>query len=116
MNNIKLIFDDKEILVNLVDNVVTKKLIKELPIVLNFDDYSRIEKIAYIHKKYQIDSTSSPYCPAKGDLMFYAPWGYLALFYNDYIASKDYVMIGKVIAGMMHLDSLKGNVRLEKAV
>ncbi|MDO4340875.1 MAG: cyclophilin-like fold protein [Eubacteriales bacterium] len=44
MNNIKLIFEDKEILVKLVDNMVTKKLINELPIVLNFDDYSRAEK------------------------------------------------------------------------
>lgn len=116
MNNIKLIFDDKEIIVKLDDNIVTRELIKELPIVLSFDDYSRTEKIAYIHKKYWIDCTADNYCPSKGDLMFYAPWGYLALFYNDYILSKDYVMLGKVISGLMYLDSLKGNVRLEKVV
>ncbi|MGN1318457.1 MAG: cyclophilin-like fold protein [Lachnospirales bacterium] len=116
MNNIKLIFDDKEIIVKLDDNIVTRELIKELPIVLNFNDYSRTEKIAYINKKYWIDTTLDNYCPSKGDLMFYAPWGYLALFYDDYILSKDYVMLGKVISGLMYLDSLKGNVRLEKVV
>ena len=30
MNNIKLIFEDKEILVKLEDNIVTRELIKEL--------------------------------------------------------------------------------------
>ncbi len=117
MDNIKLTFDNKEILVKLEDNIVTRELIKELPIILSFDDYSRTEKIAYLNKKYWIDASAAKnYCPSKGDLMFYAPWGYLALFYNDYIVSKGYVLLGKVISGLMHLDSLKGNVRLEKAI
>lgn len=117
MNNIKLIFEDKEILVKLEDNIVTRELIKELPIIISFDDYSRTEKIAYLNKKYWIDdSAAKNHCPKKGDLMFYAPWGYLALFYNDHIASKDYVMLGKVVSGLMYLDSVRENVRLEKAV
>lgn len=117
MNNIKLIFEDKEILVKLEDNIVTRELIKELPIILSFDDYSRTEKIAYLNKKYCIDDMADKnHCPKKGDLMFYIPWGYLALFYNDHIVSKDYVMLGKVVSGLMYLDSLKGNVILEKVV
>lgn len=116
MKNIKLVFNNKEIIIKLVDNSVTRELMKELPLVLNFDEYSRNEKIAYIHKKYYIDVIEDIYCPTKGDLMYYAPWGYLALFYNDYIASKDYIMLGKVTSGLMYLDSLKGNVILEKVV
>ncbi|MDO4301857.1 MAG: cyclophilin-like fold protein, partial [Clostridia bacterium] len=85
MNNIKMVFENKEILIKLEDNIVTRELVKDLPVILSFEDYSRAEKIAYINKKYWIDNKSGFYCPAKGDLMFYAPWGYLALFYNDYI-------------------------------
>lgn len=117
MNNVKLIFKNKEILIKLDDNIITRELVKELPIILSFDDYSRTEKIAYLNKKYWLDdSVPKNHCSKKGDLMFYAPWGYLALFYNDYIASKDYIMLGKVVSGLMYLDSLKGNVILEKVV
>lgn len=116
MDNIKLTFDNKEILVRLDDNIVTRELMKELPLVLSFNDYSRTEKIAYLNKRYWIDDmVDKNHCPLKGDLMFYAPWGYLALFYNDYIVSKGYVMLGKVISGLMYLDNLKGKVRIEKA-
>lgn len=116
MNNMKLVFDDKEILIKLEDNIFTRELIKDLPITLSFDDYSRAEKIAYMNKKYRINGKSDLCCPEKGDLMFYVPWGYLALFYNDFITSKDYVRIGKVISGLMHLDYLRGIVRLEKVI
>lgn len=116
MNNIKLTFDDMEILVKLDDNIVTREFMKELPLVLTFNDYSRAEKIAYISKKYWTDNlVSKNYCPSKGDLMFYPPWGYLALFYNDYIVSEGYVKLGEVISGLIFLDKLKGNVRIEKS-
>lgn len=116
MNNVKLVYDDKELLVKLEDNMVTRELIKELPVILSFDNCSMTEKIAYINKKYWVDGKNDLYNPTKGDLMFYAPWGYFALIYNDDITAKDYVKIGKVVSGLMYLDNLKGNVRLEMAV
>ncbi len=71
MDNIKLTFDNKEILVKLEDNIVTRELIKELPIILSFDDYSRTEKIAYLNKKYWIDYRfDKNHCPSKGDLIY----------------------------------------------
>lgn len=115
MNNIKLVFDDKEIIVRLDDNITARELIKELPITLSFSDYSRNEKVAYTGKKYSIDDNSSIHPPSRGDLMFFASWGYLALFYNDYAVARGYVLIGKVISGLMHLCDLKGSVRIEAA-
>lgn len=114
MNNIKLVFDNKEIIVRLDDNITARELLKELPLTLSFSDYSRNEKIAYTGKKYNVDN-SSDHSPSRGDLMFYAPWGYLALFYNDYAVAKGYIPVGKVVSGLMHLCDLKDSVRIEAA-
>lgn len=115
MNNIKLVFDNKEIIVRLDDNITARELLKELPLTLSFSDYSRNEKVAYTGKKYKVDSSQPTRSPSRGDLMFFAPWGYLALFYNDYVAAKGYIPLGKVVSGLMHLSDLKDSVRIEAA-
>lgn len=115
MNNIKLVFDNKEIVVRLDDNITARELLKELPITLSFSDYSRNEKVAYTGKKYTVDNSQTTHSPSKGDLMFFAPWGYLALFYNDYVVANGYIPLGKVVSGLMHLCDLNGSVRVEAA-
>lgn len=116
MNYIRLSYDNKNIILKLDDNDITRELVKELPIVLKFEDYSTTEKIAYFNKKYLNYKGKRVYSPQKGDLMYYAPWSYFTMFYNNNVSFDDYIKIGSVISGMMYLDELKGNVKIEMAV
>lgn len=113
---IKIIFDNKEIIIRLTDSEISKELWYNLPQELYFNDYTRNEKIAYINKIGNKCETNELYCPARGDIMFYAPWNYLTIFNNDHVVSNDYTLIGKIVSGLRYLNELKGFVKLEKAV
>ncbi|BEJ56231.1 cyclophilin-like fold protein [Campylobacter jejuni] len=71
---IKLLFDNKELLANLEQNEASKQFYNMLPIELEFSDFARKEKIAHLPKVLNAKG-SSAYKPQIGDLFYYVPWG-----------------------------------------
>ncbi|MCW1579340.1 cyclophilin-like fold protein [Campylobacter jejuni] len=71
---IKLLFDNKELLVNLEQNEASKQFYNMLPIELEFSDFARKEKIVHLPKVLNAKG-SSAYKPQIGDLFYYVPWG-----------------------------------------
>ena len=65
------------------DNAVSRDLLKLLPLELMLQDYALAEKIAYLPRKLDTASAPAGFAPSAGDIMYYAPWGNLALFYRD---------------------------------
>lgn len=45
--------------------------------------------------------------PKSGDLAYYAPWGNLAFFYQDFRESPELVTLGKIIEGKEYLDNIE---------
>ena len=64
-----------------------------LPLAVVFEDYGKIERIAYLNKKLK-NFKDNPHCtPARGDFAYYVPWGNLAVFVQDFKYSDNLLYI-----------------------
>ena len=104
---IKISTDKGNIIVQLEDNSATKDLLGRLPLMLQFENYNDTEKIAYLDT--QLDTSDAPdkCTPKSGDLAYYAPWGNLAFFYQDFREAPELVPLGKIIEGKEYLDDIE---------
>ena len=106
---IKLSFGENEAVVTLEDNATTRDFLSMLPVTLTFQDYAGSEKISYLPRSLSTDGAPSTYDPDVGDLILYAPWGNLAIFYRDAGRSSGPVPMGHVESGLEQLAAMNGN-------
>lgn len=104
---IKISTDKGNIIVQLEDNSATKDLLDRLPLMLQFENYNDTEKIAYLDTQLDISDAPDKCTPKSGDLAYYAPWGNLAFFYQDFRESPELVPLGKIIEGKEYLDNIE---------
>nr|WP_235688430.1 cyclophilin-like fold protein [Campylobacter coli] len=114
---IKLLFNGKELLVNLEQNEASRQFYNTLPLELEFSDFIGKEKIAHLPKVLNAKG-SSAYKPQIGDLFYYVPWGNIGIFYELQNANEDLVFLGKVQGNLEFLKMQKGDfrVKIEKAI
>ncbi|MEH2927130.1 cyclophilin-like fold protein [Campylobacter coli] len=112
---IKLLFNGKELLVNLEQNEASRQFYNTLPLELEFSDFIGKEKIAHLSKALNAKG-SSAYKPQIGDLFYYVPWGNIGIFYELQNANEDLVFLGKIQGNLEFLKMQKGDfkVRIEK--
>lgn len=82
----------------LVDNSATRDLLAQLPMKLDFEDFHATEKISYLPKKLDLSEMGPAGKAQAGDLMYYVPWGNLAVFYRGYTPSRDLARLGRIVA------------------
>jgi hypothetical protein len=80
----------------LYDNPSARDFASMLPLDLTNDDYSTNEKIAYLPRKLTEEGSGPFGSEAPGDLGYYAPWGNLAFFYDDYRYSGGLIQLGRI--------------------
>lgn len=90
---------NEEILANLEDNVASREFLEMLPLTLTFEDFNNTEKIANIPSKLNVDGLPSGYTPSIGDLAYYAPWGNISVFYEDFRYSNSLYKLGTLESG-----------------
>ncbi|EAI8833057.1 hypothetical protein CX019_07725 [Campylobacter coli] len=112
---IKLLFNGKELLVNLEQNEASRQFYNTLPLELEFSDFIGKEKIAHLPKALNAKG-SSAYKPQIGDLFYYVPWGNIGIFYELQNANEDLVFLGKIQGNLEFLKIQKDDfkVRIEK--
>lgn len=104
----------KVLVVNLEENAATASLVASLPVTLEFEDYSRTEKVSPpLNRRLATTGAPGGYQPTIGDLCFYAPWGNLCFFYRDFAFAQGLISLGKVVSGMEYLKQFEGPVRIE---
>lgn len=113
---IRLAFDGKEAIVSLEDNATTRDFLSMLPQTLTFEDYAGSEKISYLPRSLSTEGAPSTYDPAVGDLILYAPWGNLAVFYRDAGRSSGPVPMGHVESGLDLLTAMDGEFEVTVSV
>lgn len=71
-----------------------------LPLDLLLKDYASTEKIADLPAA--LPTTGSPrgYTPSAGDISYYAPWGNLAIFHQDFSYSSGLIRLGRLTSGV----------------
>lgn len=113
---IRLAFDGKEAIVTLEDNATTRDFLSMLPMTLTFEDYAGSEKISYLPRALSTEDAPSSYDPAVGDLILYAPWGNLAVFYRNAGRSSGPVPMGHVEFGLDLLTAMDGEFEVAVSV
>ena len=106
---IKLTVNGDEIFVRLDDNVASRELLEMLPLTLNFEDFNSTEKIATLPSELSTEGLPSGYTPKVGDFSYYAPWGNLSIFYEDFRYSNSLYKLGTIESGTEILGNMNGN-------
>lgn len=94
-SRIKLTINNEEIYVKLDNNQTSQDFLSILPLTLEAEDYNNTEKIATLPKELTTQGSPSGYTPKTGDFAYYAPWGNLSIFYNDFRYSNSLIKLGE---------------------
>ncbi|MEG4817318.1 cyclophilin-like fold protein [Microcoleus sp. K5-D4] len=92
--NIKV--GNKVITATLIDSKTTQDFISLLPLTLTLEDHANTEKISNLPRRLSTQDAPPDSDPAVGDIAYYAPWGNLAMYYNDFGYSNGLVILGKI--------------------
>ena len=102
-----------DIIIKLNNSNAAQNLAAMLPLDLDFSDYNGTEKIAYPPEDIDVSDMAAGTAPKAGDLTIYAPWGNLALFYQDWSYSSSLIPLGSIESGAEWISALDGVVRAE---
>jgi hypothetical protein len=104
----------KSVIFSLNDSSSSKDLFNQLPLTVQLEDFGRNEKIFYPQKK--LGTKGTPLAKAHeakaGTLAYYAPWGDVVLFYEDFSPASGLYVLGKVVSGLEFISTLKGSARV----
>lgn len=90
-----------------------KQLYEQLPLKVEVENFSINEKIFYPPK--ELDTKDTPMANAKaGTLAYYAPWGDIVMFYEDFGKGQGLYELGNVISGKNDIQNLKGSLMIRK--
>lgn len=84
----------------LLDNSAGRDLFSRLPLTLTFEDYNSIEKIASLSEELDTSDAPGGCDPTVGTLAYYAPWGNLSVFYEEFRQSNGLVPLGELESGI----------------
>ena len=105
---IKLSFENNEMIVLLEDNAAARELYEMLPLKLNFSDYARKEKVAHLPKKLSLSNTQG-YNPQIGDFFYFSPWGNIGIYYEKQPPYQGLVYLGKIKGDVSKLRGIKAD-------
>lgn len=111
MNKIKMTFDNQEVVIKVFEGKTSEDFLKQLPLILPFEDFGGIEKIAYLNQKLIVANEDSK--GEKSDFCYYAPWGNLTVFYKEYGNAHGLVKIGYIQEGKEYLAKIKNDTKIK---
>lgn len=77
------------------DTDVARDFASLLPLALTLTDYAAAEKVTDLPRKLWTSGAPEGMAASAGDIMHYAPWGNLALFYRDAPHASGLVRLGR---------------------
>ena len=101
------------VLYALNESTAADSLYSQLPLTLEVEDYSTNEKIFY--PPVPLDTSDTPLAQeGAGTLAYYAPWGDIVLFYDDYSENPSLFALGQAISGADLISQMSGTITIEK--
>ena len=101
---IRMKLEDAVITATLTDSQTTQDFISLLPLTLTLEDYAGTEKISYLPQELSTEGAPAGSDPSVGDITYYAPWGNLAILYEDLGYASGLVILGKIDGGLEALN------------
>lgn len=110
--NIHIKVNGNTIVFQLNDSTAAKELYAQLPLDTEVEDYGGNEKIFYPPKKLNTEHT--PLANSKaGSLAYYAPWGDVVIFYQDFGKAPGLYELGHAVSGAEYIRSLNATITIE---
>ncbi len=95
------------------DSTASRELYNQLPLTIKVEDFSSNEKIFYPPEK--LGTAGTPRANAKeGSLSYYAPWGDVVMFYEDFGSASGLYDLGHAVSGKEFIRSMSGTVEIVK--
>lgn len=83
-------------IIKLYDNPTSNSFLEQMPIRTGLKDYAGLEKIFYPDKRLSQEDAPSGATPVKGDIMYYAPWGDVVIFYKNSSRAPGLIPMGRI--------------------
>ncbi|MCX5000552.1 cyclophilin-like fold protein [Streptomyces longwoodensis] len=91
----RVTLDGRPVEATLNNSPAARDFAELLPLTLDLEDFHSTERVADLPRKLDTDPAPEPAAATVGDIAYYAPWGNLALFYQDGPApSADLLILG----------------------
>ncbi|MFF9607241.1 cyclophilin-like fold protein [Streptomyces sp. NPDC014684] len=110
--DIQLTTDSGTYHATLNDSATARDFAALLPLTLTLNDYAGTEKISGLPKKLSTAGSPSGTAAKAGDVTLYAPWGNLAIFYEDFPHSEGLVKIGEFTDNIDDFARRNGNFKV----
>lgn len=101
---IEFVFKGVTVVGLLDESAAANAFLAQLPMTVKLEDYGSTEKIAWLPTKLRRTDSGASMTPRRGDIAYYAPWGNLAIFREDFRHSPGLVKLGRVVEGLKSLD------------
>lgn len=94
-------------------STAARELYAQLPLNIKVENYSHDEKIFYPPKKLSTDNTPKANARA-GTLAYFAPWGDVVMFYENFGSASGLYELGHAVAGGEFIQGMSGTIRIEE--
>ena len=101
---IEFVFKGVTVVGLLDESAAANAFLAQLPMTVKLEDYGSTEKIAWLPTKLRRADSGASMTPRRGDIAYYAPWGNLAIFREDFRHSPGLVKLVRVVEGLKSLD------------
>ena len=96
------------------DSPAADSLYEQLPITTEVEDFSTNEKIFYPSQ--ELDTSDSPVAEGgAGTLAYYAPWGDVVMFYDNYSVNDSLFELGQALSGGEQIGEMSGTIVIDIA-
>ncbi len=107
-------FDGGSVVYELNDSAAAASLYAQLPLTIAVEDFSTNEKIFYPPE--ELDTGDAPLAQAGADtLAYYAPWGDVVMFFDDYNPNPSLYELGQAVSGGELISEISGTVTITAA-
>ena len=103
---------ENTVVFELNDSPAADTLYEQLPLTIEVEDYSTNEKIFYPSE--ELDTTDTPLADdGAGTLAYYAPWGDVVMFYDEYSENSSLYELGQAVSGGELVGQLSGTIMID---
>lgn len=93
------------------ESEASDSLYKQLPLTIEVENYSDNEKIFYLPEELSISDAPSANGTI-GILAYYAPWGDVVMFYDDFSSVSGLYELGQAVSGSEYIDDMSGTIEM----
>ncbi len=97
---IRIRIDGTTIIATLENNATARDFASLLPLTLTLNDHASTEKVSDLPRRLSTKGAPAGVDPSVGDIAYYAPWGNLAIYYEDFGYSAGLVKLATIDSGV----------------